>query len=105
MADTEEFLLGRNSVMEALKSGRSINKILIAKGERHGAVREIVGMARSKGLVVQEVEISKLDTMTGKAKHQGVLAMVAPVAYVELEEVMDKARNKNEPPLLVLLMK
>lgn len=103
MADTEEFLLGRNSVMEALKSGRSINKILIAKGERHGAVREIVGLARAKGLVVQEVEAGKLDTITGKAKHQGVLAMVAPVDYVELEDVLGKAQEKNEPPFLVLL--
>ena len=79
MAENDELLLGRNSVMEALKSGRPINKILIAKGERHGAVREIIGAARAKGLVVQEVEPGKLDIMTGKAKHQGVLAMVAPV--------------------------
>lgn len=103
MSDTEEFLLGRNSVMEALKSGRSINKLLIAKGERHGTVREIIGLARAKGLIVQEVEISKLDIMTGKAKHQGVLATVAPVAYVELEDILAKAQEKEEPPFLVLL--
>ena len=103
MAENDELLLGRNSVMEALKSGRPINKILIAKGERHGAVREIIGAARAKGLVIQEVEPGKLDIMTGRAKHQGVLAMVAPVAYVELEEIMIKAHSKEASPLFVLL--
>ena len=56
---SEEFVAGRNSVAEALKGGREINKVLVAKGERHGAIREFIGQARAQGLVVQEVDQAK----------------------------------------------
>lgn len=55
-----ECVAGRNSVMEALKSGRAINKLLIAKGEKQGSIRDIIGLAREKGLIVQEVDAAKL---------------------------------------------
>jgi 23S rRNA (guanosine2251-2'-O)-methyltransferase len=100
---SDEILFGRNSVMEALKGGRSINKILIAKGERHGSIREIIGMAKAQGLVVQEVEAAKLEAIAGGARHQGIAASVAPVAYVEWEDIVGKARQKNEEPFMVLL--
>lgn len=100
---SEEYIGGRNSVLEALKSGRAINKILVAKGERPGPVREIVGLARQNGLVVQEVEQSKLDSISGGMRHQGVLALVPPVAYAEVEDILAKARESGQPPFIVLL--
>lgn len=100
---SEEFVAGRNSVAEVLKSGRSINKILVAKGERHGAIREIIGQARSQGLVVQEVETAKLDQITEGVRHQGIVAMVAPVAYAEIEDILGKAQENGEQPFIVLL--
>jgi len=100
---SEEFVAGRNSVAEVLKSGRSINKILVAKGERHGAIKEIIGQARSQGLVVQEVDSAKLDQITEGMRHQGVVAMVAPVAYAELEDILGKAQESGEQPFIVLL--
>lgn len=100
---SEDCLAGRNSVLEALKSGRPINKILVAKGDRQGSVREIVGLARSLGLVVQETEPARLDQVAGDVRHQGIVAMVAPVAYVELDAILAKARAAGEPPFLVLL--
>lgn len=100
---SEEFVAGRNSVAEVLKSGRSINKILVAKGERHGAIREIIGQARSQGLVVQEVEAAKLDQITEGVRHQGVVAMVAPVAYAQIEDILGKAQENGEQPFIVLL--
>lgn len=100
---SEEFVAGRNSVAEVLKSGRSINKILVAKGERHGAIKEIIGQARSQGLVVQEVDPAKLDQITEGMRHQGVVAMVAPVAYAELEDILGKAQENGEQPFIVLL--
>lgn len=100
---SEEFVAGRNSVAEVLKSGRSINKILVAKGERHGAIREIIGQARSQGLVVQEVEPAKLDQITEGVRHQGVVAMVAPVAYAEIEDILGRAQENGEQPFIVLL--
>lgn len=100
---SEEFIAGRNSVLEALKGGRTINKILVAKGERHGSLREIIGLARSVGLVVQEVEQAKLDGIAEGVRHQGVVAMVAPVAYAEVEDILARARSLGEPPFIVLL--
>jgi 23S rRNA (guanosine2251-2'-O)-methyltransferase len=100
---SEEFVAGRNSVLEALKGERTINKIFVTKGERTGSLREIVGLAKSRGLVVQEVEQAKLDTITSGMKHQGVVATVSPVAYVEIEDILEKARQLKEPPFIILL--
>lgn len=99
----EEFVAGRNSVLETLKSGRAVNKVLVAKGERHGSLREIIGLARSLGLVVQEVEPAKLAELTGGLRHQGVAALVAPVAYAEVEDILAKAQALGEPPFIVFL--
>lgn len=103
MSEEQEFIAGRNSVLEALKSGRAVNKLLVAKGERHGSLREIIGQARAKGLVVQEVDAAKLTELTGGMRHQGVVAMVPPVAYAEVDDILAKARALGEPPFLVLL--
>jgi len=99
----DEYLFGRNSVIEALNSGREINKIFIAKGQRQGPLQRLISLARSKGLVVQEVEPAKLNSMAGGQRHQGVVATVAPVTYVEVEDILALARQKSEPPFLVLL--
>ncbi|HWQ60885.1 MAG TPA: 23S rRNA (guanosine(2251)-2'-O)-methyltransferase RlmB [Negativicutes bacterium] len=103
MSEEQEFIAGRNSVLEALKSGRPVNKLLVAKGERHGSLHEIIGQARARGLVVQEVDAAKLTELAGGMRHQGVVAMVPPVAYAEVEDILAKARDLGEPPFLVLL--
>ncbi|WP_054261825.1 23S rRNA (guanosine(2251)-2'-O)-methyltransferase RlmB [Propionispora sp. 2/2-37] len=103
MNEEKDFVAGRNSVLEVLKSGRSINKILVAKGDKHGVLREIIGQARSKGLVIQEVDAGKLDSITGGVRHQGVIAMVPPVAYAELEDILKRAEEQGQPPFIVLL--
>lgn len=103
MSDDVEIIAGRNSVLEALKAGRSINKILVAKGERQGSVREIVSQARETGLIIQEVDSAKLDQLASGVRHQGVVALAAPVAYVEIDDILATAYAKNEPPFLVLL--
>lgn len=103
MIESGEIIFGRNSVAEALKSGRSINKVLIAKGPRQGSVKEIIGDARGMGLVVQEVEPAKLDELAGGQRHQGVVALASPVSYVEVEDILAIAQAKNEPPFIVLL--
>lgn len=100
---SDEFLFGRNSIMEALRSGRSINKIMVAKGDRQGAVRELIGLAKAQGVVVQEVEPAKIDAVAGGIRHQGVAASVSPVAFVEVEDILAAARAKDETPFLVLL--
>ena len=103
MSEDAEIIVGRNSVLEALRAGRSLNKILVAKGERQGSVREIISQARELGLIIQEVDTAKLDQLSAGVRHQGVVAMAAPVAYVEVDDILSIAYEKNEPPFLVLL--
>lgn len=99
----EDVLIGRNAVIEALRSERGINKILLAEGDRAGSVKEILSLARERGIVVQSVNRSKLEALAGGMRHQGVLAYVSPVAYAELEDILKRAAEKEEPPFLLLL--
>lgn len=103
MEHSAEVVVGRNSVMEALKSGRSVNKVLVAKGEKQGSIKEIIALARRSGLVVQEVEAGKLNELSGGMRHQGIAALAAPVDYVEIEDILAKAAGTGEAPFLVLL--
>lgn len=99
----EDVLIGRNAVTEALRAGRGINKILLADGDREGQVSEITALAKERGIILQFVERSKLESIAGGLRHQGVLAYVAPVAYAELEDILAKAEAAGEPPFLLLL--
>ena len=99
----DDVLVGRNAVTEALKSGRGINKLWIASGDREGSVAEIAALAKERGIVVQYVERAKSEALAGGHRHQGVLAYVAPVPYAELEDILKAAEAKGEAPFLVLL--
>ena len=99
----DDVLVGRNAVTEALKSGRGINKLWIASGDREGSVSEIAALAKERGIVVQYVERAKIEALAGGHRHQGVLANVAPVPYAELDDILKAAEEKGEAPFLVLL--
>lgn len=96
-------LEGRNSVMEALKADRTINKLFVIKGEREGSIRQIVAMAREKGIIVTEVEKSALDSMSSSRSHQGVIAFVAVKEYVEVDDILQSAQEKGQPPFIIIL--
>ncbi len=97
----DDVLVGRNAVTEALKSGRGINRVLLVAGDRTSA--EIEDLAREHGVPVQLVDRSKIESIAGGMRHQGVLAYVAPVAYAELDDILKAAEEKGEPPFLLLL--
>ena len=99
----DDVLVGRNAVTEALKSGRGINKLWIASGDREGSVSEIAALAKERGIVVQYVDRAKIEALAGGHRHQGVLAYVAPVPYAELDDILKAAEEKGEAPFLVLL--
>ena len=99
----ENIIYGRNAVMEALKGEREIDKILVQKGEKEGSVIKIISLAKSKAVVVQEVEKAKLDELTGREKHQGVLAYVAAHEYVTVEDILEEAKEKGEAPFVLIL--
>lgn len=98
-----DMLEGRNPVLEAIKSGRPINKLLVARGEREGSINYIIAHAREKGIVVQEVDRSKLDSITTTYSHQGVIAFVSVKEYVEVDDILDIARQKGEQPFILIL--
>lgn len=99
----EDMLAGRNAVMEALKGSSRINRLMVAEGSSEGSIRELIAVAKEKGVPVQFLERSKLDSMAKGIRHQGVLAQVSPVEYVELEDILSKAREKQEDPFIILL--
>ena len=98
-----DVVIGRNAVTEALRSGRSINKILVAQGDRQGSIKEVIALAKEKGIILQETEYRRLDEIAMGLRHQGVVAYAAPVDYVELDDILEAAAAKGEPPFLILL--
>lgn len=100
---SEDMVAGRNAVMEALKGSRSVNKLMIANGSTEGSIKEIIAVAKEKGVNIQYWDRSKLDSIARGIRHQGVLAQVAPVQYAELEDILQVAKDRNEPPFIVLL--
>lgn len=103
MPEPNDIIVGRNPVREAIKAGRSVNKLLIAQGCQGKIQREFIDLAKERGILWQKIERQRLDTLTDGMNHQGVVAFVSPVAYVETEEILATARQKNEPPFLILL--
>lgn len=93
---------GRNAVIEALRAGRLIDKIYIAKGETDTALGHIASSARQAGAVVVEADRKKLDTMSMTRAHQGVIAVATVKAYVDIDTILDIAKSKNEPPLIIV---
>jgi 23S rRNA (guanosine2251-2'-O)-methyltransferase len=99
----QEILEGRNPVLEALRSGRSINKIFVAKGEKEGSINQIIAIARDNKIVVQDVERSKLDGMSETHVHQGVIAFVSAKEYVSVEDILNAAEESGQPPMVIVL--
>jgi len=98
-----DIIEGRNPIMEALRSGREIDKILIAKGNKEGSIKKIIGAAKEQKIPVQYVDKNKLDQISTSNAHQGVIAYVAAYRYYEIEEILEAARNKNEDIFLIIL--
>lgn len=96
-------LEGRNPVYEALKSGRPLNKIIMAKGIHEGLVKKIWGMARDQNIIIQEVDREKLDAISDTGAHQGIIAYVASAKYVEVEDILNKAKGRGESPFILIL--
>ncbi len=99
----DDIVEGRNAVLELLNSDRDINKIFNQKGERHGSINKIIAMAKENRIVTVEVEKSKLDMMSTTNNHQGVIAVVPPFNYVEVEDILNNAKEKQESPFILIL--
>ncbi len=93
---------GRNAVRELLKSGRNIEKIFIQKGDREGSLTVLAAEALTRGIPLIEVEKAKLDALCGYEQHQGVVAIAGEKEYVEIEDLLKIAEERNEKPLIVI---
>ena len=97
----ENLLVGRNPIREAIKAGREIEKLLVARGDLSGSAREIVAKAREARIVVQEVDRSRLDAIY--PNHQGLIAYASAARYAQLEDIFDRAAERHEDPFIVIL--
>lgn len=94
---------GRNAVLEAFRSGKTIDKLFVLDGCQDGPIRSITREARKQKTLVQFVSKERLDGLSESGKHQGVIAIAAAYAYAEVEDILENARKKGEPPFIVLL--
>ena len=99
----EDQVEGRNSVTELLKSGKDINKLYVQKGEKHGSINEIIKLAKQNKVVITELDRAKLDQMSESHNHQGVIAIVPPYEYCDVDEILEYAKRKNESPFILIL--
>ncbi len=98
-----EFIWGRFPVLEALRSRRKVQRIMVAQGPRDAALQQILDQARRVGVGVETVSRRHLDDLSKNANHQSVMAVVEPRQYVEVEDILENARQRGEPPLLLVL--
>ena len=98
----ENMLEGRNAVTEALSAGRTIDKLLVADGDTDRALARICAMAKQAGAVVVPTDRRKLDFLSATGAHQGVIAMVAAHDYASIDDILKKAQDAGEPPLIVI---
>ena len=98
-----DVISGRNPVSEAIRSGRAIDKILVARGEKNGAVVGILAKARQNQIPIKEVDRTKLDYLSGSSVHQGIVAFAAAKEYSTVEEILEYAQSRGEPPFILVL--
>ena len=102
MEETEGQLEGRNALQEALKSGRTIDKVFVADGDTDRALQRLAAQAREAGAVVVSVDRRKLDAMSVTGAHQGVIALAAAHAYYTIDDILEEAAARGEAPLIVI---
>jgi 23S rRNA (guanosine2251-2'-O)-methyltransferase len=98
----KSLIIGRNPVLEALKSGRDIEKLIIGRGTE-GSIRKIIGIAKEKGIAWQYADKAALDRISEGKVHQGVIAYVSEYAYYYLEDILEKAQARKEDPFIIIL--
>jgi 23S rRNA (guanosine2251-2'-O)-methyltransferase len=99
----QEYIVGRNPVLEVLKAEKEIDKIYVSKGELKGSIKKIISIAKDKNIVIQYVDKKKLDQIAPGVNHQGVAALVTPYDYYSIDDILNKAKESKEPPFIIIL--
>ncbi len=97
-----DIIIGRNAVMEALRSDREIEKLIVGKGAE-GSIKKIIGMAKDKKIPINYAEKSALDRMADGRPHQGVAAHVSAYTYCDVEDILARAKERGEDPFIIIL--
>ncbi|WP_062050682.1 23S rRNA (guanosine(2251)-2'-O)-methyltransferase RlmB [Bacillus sp. JCM 19034] len=100
---SQEFIYGKNPVIEALKSGHAINKIWIAEGSQKGQMTKIIQLAKENGILIQNAPKRKLDQLVQIDQHQGVVASIAAYEYASIDDLFALAEEKEEEPFFLIL--
>ncbi|PYZ91837.1 23S rRNA (guanosine(2251)-2'-O)-methyltransferase RlmB [Salipaludibacillus keqinensis] len=103
MAEKEDFLIGKNPIIEALKGNHPINKIWVAEGSQKGQMNQIIDLSKQKKILVQTVPKKKLEQMVQSSNHQGVVAQIAAYEYKDISTLFDNAAKKGESPFFLML--
>ncbi|MDD6735809.1 MAG: 23S rRNA (guanosine(2251)-2'-O)-methyltransferase RlmB, partial [Clostridiales bacterium] len=101
----EDKIIGRNPVLEAIKSGREIDKIMVKKGEIEGSLVPIIKKAKQAGIPVIEADRQKLDNMAQGGNHQGIVALAAAHSYVGVADIIKRAKEAGRDPFVIILDK
>ena len=94
---------GRNAVLELLESDKDINKIYITKGELKGSINKIIAIANEKKVIIVQKDKKQMDMMAQSENYQGVIAVVPPYEYVDVEDILEVAKERNEDPFILIL--
>ncbi len=103
MSKNESLIEGRNAVIEAFRSGKTIDRLYVLDGCQDGPVLSIKREAKKQDTIIKYVDKERLDQMSETKHHQGVIAVSAAYDYAELDDIFDKAKEKNEPPFVIIL--
>lgn len=101
--ENENQIEGRNVVLEALRSQQSVDKLLVLEETKEGALLHLLKEGKKRGCIIQRVSKKRLDQISQTGRHQGVIAFVSSYPYMEVEEILERAKEKGEPPFLILL--
>lgn len=103
MNDNDYMIEGRNPVLEAIQSGRDINKLMVADGQKEGSIKKIIAKAKEKGIVISYVDRQKINGLSQSDNHQGVIAFVAAYDYKDLDDLLNEVQEKEEVPFFIVL--
>ena len=97
-----DIIAGKNPVTEAIKSGREIDRLLVAHGMEKGAYAPLIAKCKDRGILIKEVSPQRLDYLTGGANHQGIAVMIATQKYFEVSDILNYAKEKGEKPFIII---
>lgn len=103
MKEYSDQIEGRNAVLELLESGKDINKIFVEKGEKHGSINKILAKAKERKVIIVEKDKKQMKEMAQVENYQGVIAIVPPFEYCEIEDILEETKNRNEEPFILIL--